>query len=329
MKINFYYGGRGSIGDPSLAVVKRMMKVCSELNIKTERYDLFAAETNITTLPQTLKDCDGIILATTVEWHGIGGYLTSFLDACWLYGDKDKISSIYMAPVVISTTYGEKEAALDLKTAWETLGGKICEGISAYVPDTDEFERNESYMELIGSRVEKIYKTVNKRLVEFPSSSKIMTQGVIKTKAPVFTQQETEQLSVYISDESYVSRQKQDIKDIAGFFKKKLTNDGSDPVAKVIEKLKSRFVAKAELHVKYKLQITDKNTSIAIRVENAELTIETGDLAYPDAELSAEFSVVETIAEGRKTFQGAFMEGKLVNKGDFAMMRMLDEIFPA
>ena len=40
----------------------------------------------IATLPQTMKDADGIILATTVEWLGIGGYMQQFLDACWLYG---------------------------------------------------------------------------------------------------------------------------------------------------------------------------------------------------------------------------------------------------
>ena len=48
-----------------------------------------------------LKQCEaeettssGIILATTVEWYGIGGYMQQFLDACWLYGDKEKISKI-------------------------------------------------------------------------------------------------------------------------------------------------------------------------------------------------------------------------------------------
>ena len=29
-----------------------------------------------------------------------------FLDSCWLYGDKEVISQIYMCPIVMSTTYG-------------------------------------------------------------------------------------------------------------------------------------------------------------------------------------------------------------------------------
>ena len=129
MKINIYYGGRGLIGDPTLYVLNKMQEVLHELNVSVERYDLYEFKNNIVTLPQTLKDADGVILATTVEWYGIGGYMQQFLDACWLFGDKEKISGVYMCPVVMSTTYGEREAKLNLSTAWEILGGLPCSGI--------------------------------------------------------------------------------------------------------------------------------------------------------------------------------------------------------
>ena len=35
--------------------------------------------------------------------------MQQFLDACWLYGDKEKIKTTYMQPIVMSTTYGERE----------------------------------------------------------------------------------------------------------------------------------------------------------------------------------------------------------------------------
>lgn len=330
MKINIYYGGRGVIGDPSLLVVKKIENILNEINVKHDRYNLHDADTNITTLPQTLKDCEGIILATTVEWHGIGGYLMNFLDACWLYGDKERIGSIYMAPVVLSTTYGEKEASLDLKTAWETLGGKICEGITCYVPDIEAFEQNEKYMELIGSNVERIYRTINKRVIEFPSSSKIMTQGVNKTKAPIFTQQEAEQLSKYISDETYVNKQKNDIKEIAGFFKGKLGSQAAaqDNYESFINAFKKGFVPKAEQHVKYKIVIGDRNVSLAVIVDNAKLEVKKGDVANPETVITMNYDVLNEITAGRMTFQGAFMSGMLTQMGSFSMMRMLDELFP-
>ena len=87
MKINIYYGGRGLIDDPTLYVINKMEEVFRELRVTVERFQLRNKKNSITTLPQTLKDADGIILATTVEWHSIGGYMQQFLDACWLYGN--------------------------------------------------------------------------------------------------------------------------------------------------------------------------------------------------------------------------------------------------
>ena len=69
MKINIYYGGRGLIDDPTLYVINKMEEVFRELRVTVERFQLCDLKNSITTLPQTLKDADGIILATTVEWN--------------------------------------------------------------------------------------------------------------------------------------------------------------------------------------------------------------------------------------------------------------------
>jgi multimeric flavodoxin WrbA len=114
--------------DPTLFVLDKMKEVLEELRVTVESYHLYELKNNITTLPQTLKSADGVILASTVEWYGIGGYMQQFLDACWLYGDKEKISQIYMCPVVMSTTYGEREGELDLR-----LRGKFWAAVPAAV----------------------------------------------------------------------------------------------------------------------------------------------------------------------------------------------------
>ena len=149
MRIHIYYGGRGLMDDPTLFVINKMQEVLEELNVTVERYMLAEMKNDIITLPQTLKNADGIILATTVEWHGIGGYMQMFLDACWLYGDKEKISNIYMCPVAMSTTYGERDAKLNMDEAWEILGGKPCSGICGYIPDTALLENTKDYISII------------------------------------------------------------------------------------------------------------------------------------------------------------------------------------
>ena len=109
MRVNIYYGGRGLIDDPTLYVLEKITKVLDELRVTVERYNLYEDKRAITVLPKTLKEADGVILAASLEWFGFGGFLHQFLDACWLYGDKEKLSHMYMMPVVMATTYGERE----------------------------------------------------------------------------------------------------------------------------------------------------------------------------------------------------------------------------
>ena len=182
MKINIYYGGRGVIGDPTLYVIDRMQEVFSELNVTVRRYNLYELKNELTTLPQSLKDADGVILATTVEWYGIGGYMQQFLDACWLYGDKEKISQMYMCPIVMSTTYGEREAKLNLSVAWEILGGIPCSGISGYIQDVSILEKNEQYARLIEKKAESMYRSINQKLPVMPCSNQAVRQKVSFTQ---------------------------------------------------------------------------------------------------------------------------------------------------
>ena len=81
MKINIYYGGRGILDDPTLYVINKMQDVLTELNVKVERFNLYELKSTITTLPASINDADGIVLATTVEWYVIGVYMMQFLDA--------------------------------------------------------------------------------------------------------------------------------------------------------------------------------------------------------------------------------------------------------
>ena len=326
MKINIYYGGRGLIGDPSLTVVKMMMSVFEELNVRVDKYDLFEHKNEMTKLPQTLKDADGVILASTVEWHGCGGYMASFLDACWLYGDKEKIEKLYMAPVVMSTTYGEKEGELDLINAWLSLGGITCAGIYGYAPEASELENNKQYRKLIETTAENIYRAVNKHAYSLPTSNGVVRQVSYRTLNTSYTQQETEQLSEYASDDKYVEKQKEDIRELTDFFKGKL--DGGQDENHIPELFQAHFHPQDHADLKYKIVFKDGGKSLTIRVEDKDLVIGYGEAVYPDFELTMEKKVLGEITSGRKTFQGAFMEGAALTRGDFGNLRLLDKMFP-
>ena len=241
MNINIYYGGRGIIDDPTLFVINKMQEILEELRVNVTRYNLYESKNTIATLPQTLKDADGVILATTVEWYGIGGYMQQFLDACWLFGDKEKIAGIYMCPVVMSTTYGEREAKLNLSTAWEILGGLPCSGICGYIENTVMLEMNEQYIRIIEKKAENMYRSINQHIACFPASNQAVKQKIAVPKSTNLTPQETEQLSQYVSDDSYVQRQKQDIQELTSLFRDMLTEEEQENEEEYLAALKKAF----------------------------------------------------------------------------------------
>ncbi|MDR2044740.1 MAG: SCP2 sterol-binding domain-containing protein [Clostridium sp.] len=327
MNINIYYGGRGLIDDPTLYVANKMQEILEELRVHVERYNLYEQKNNILTLPQTLKSADGVILATTIEWYGIGGYMQQFLDACWLYGDKGKIAKIYMCPVVMSTTYGEREGKMNLAIAWEILGGLPCEGICGYIADEVTLEIEEAYTHIIEKATENLYRVIKQKTPSFPASNQIVKKMILTTRNVDFTPQETEQLSQYVSDDSYVRRQKEDIQELASLFRDMLGKGETDGEEELLTEFRQAFRPQPEFRAAYSIIMEDKNKMLGIKVDGPSLECFYGSPEAPDVEMNLSRNSIEEIVNGRMTFQRAFMSGTMKMKGDFKILRTLDQIF--
>lgn len=325
MKVNIYYGGRGLIDDPNLFVLEKITQVLDELRVSVERYNLYEDKRAITVLPKTLKDADGIILAASVEWIGIGGLLQQFLDACWLYGDKEKISQLYMLPVVMATTYGEREAEFSLIRAWEMLGGIPSEGLCAYVENHVEFETNAQFCLMIEKKAENFYRMISKRSVAFPNSSMEVKNTLLRSSNLPLTPQESEQLSEYVSNDNYVKKQKEDIEELASLFKGMLgENDDSD---EYIKRLTENFYPLDGLKAVFEIDLIDENSSLVIEINDDQLNCYRGTVKNADVTAKVRTTVFEGIMNGKKTFQSAFMSGDLSAQGNFKILRNFDTIF--
>ncbi len=332
MRVNIYYGGRGLIDDPTIFVIERITKVLDELQVSVDRYNLFEQKSSIMVMPKTLKGVDAVILAASVEWFGIGGFLQQFLDACWLYGDKEEIKKIYMLPVVMATNYGEREAEFSLIRAWEMLGGVPCEGICAYVENHVEFETDAEYNLMIEKKTENFYRTISKHQTGFPNSNMQVMKTVLRSPTLPLTPQESEQLSVYVSNDEYVKKQKEDIEELTNLFKGMV---GEAPKKdEYIEALKEHFYPADDVEVIYQLDLTDENSSLIIEVNKEDLDVQRVSLGTapkngkPDVTAKVRTEVFRDILDGEKTFQGAFMRGDMpaVN-GNFTMVRYFDSLF--
>lgn len=327
MKINIYYGGRGLMDDPTLYVVEKTEEVLSELHVNVETFRLHELKNNVTTLPQTLKGADGIILATTIEWYGIGGYMQQFLDACWLYGDKEKISEIYMCPIVMSTTYGEQEGKLNLATAWEILGGRPCSGLCGYIADTSNLEDNEDYLRIIEKNAENLYRTINQKLPCLPASNQAVKQKISIPRNIDLTPQESEQLSQYASDDSYVQRQKEDIQELTSLFRDLMGSSVKEDDTEFLKDLRTHFRPLAGFAAKYKIAIDEKKKPLVIEINAAQMNCFYGDGENFDVEIQMSQDSMAEIISGATTFQRSFMAGDMKMKGDFKVLRALDQVF--
>jgi len=328
MKVNIYYGGRGLLEDPTLYVINKLTSVLDELHVKISRYNLFEEKNAIAMLPKTLKDADGVILATTVEWMGIGGYMQQFLDACWLYADKEKISTLYMLPVVMASTYGERDAVLTLVKSWELLGGIPCNGLSAYVENHVDFETNKDYAQIIEKTAESFYRTIHQKMKMLPTSNAAIKQNILKFNSIALTPQESEQLSVYISDDTYVKKQKEDIEELTQLYKEMLdgSNDGEGNL-EFIKNLKDNFHPIEDFDASYAITLTDVKRTLVVEINGKNLRCYYGE--KPDADVIARttHAIMNKLVMGRITFQGAFMSGELTAKGNFKTLRTFDQIF--
>ncbi len=354
MRVNIYYGGRGLIEDPTIYVINKLTEVLKELRVEVTRYNLYEEKHSISALTRTLKECEGVILATTVEWLGIGGLMQQFLDDCWLYADKEHLANVYMLPVVTSVSYGEKDAEYSLIKAWDMLGGISCRGISAYVENHVEFETNPEYGVLIEREAESLYRAISQKRITFPCSSNAVKKNVLRKNTLDLTPQESEQLSVYASNDSYVKKQKEDIEELAQLFKEMLGDVGekspeqgegaravttaqpfaqlgstSAPVVKdrVLNQLQSRFRKGKGVTASFAIRFTDGSKNLVVDVKEDVLTCYYGEKEDADVIAKTTMAVIDSMFDGDMSMQKAFMTGALTAKGNFKTLRSFDTLF--
>ncbi len=327
MKVNIYYGGRGLIEDPTIYVMNKIQEVLKEIRVDVARYNLYEQKNGIAMLPNTLKDADAVILAVSVEWCGIGGFMQSFLDACWLYADKTKLKKIYMFPVVISTARGERRAMDSLLEAWELLGGIAGEGLCAYVENHVDFETNSSYAAIIEKKAEEIYRVVSHRTVMLPTSTCAGAVPVANAGIEL-TPQESEQLSVYVSDDTFVKKQKEDVEMLSQLYKNILDQGKEENRQEFIRNFKEAFKPSEDVEkVTFSIFMKDNGRTLILEVNEGKIKCYYGECENADVFATTSRETVNRIVAGKVTFQGGFMSGQISCKGDFKMMRTFDQLF--
>ena len=132
---------------------------------------------------------------------------------------------------------------------------------------------------------------------------------------------------MYVSDDSYVKKQKEDIEELSQLFKEMLTNGNGEAGQEFIKNLKANFHPLENFAASYVIELSDSKKTLVIEVNNKSLKCYYGE--KPDADVIAKTTraVMNRLVNGRITFQGAFMSGELTAKGNFKTLRTFDQIF--
>ena len=253
--------------------------------------------------------------------------MNQFLDACWLYADKTALATTYMQPVVMSTTYGEREAMVTLENAWEILGGLPCSGFCGYVEDVKEFRENTEYAHIIEKKVETLYRTISQHTKGLPTSNQAVTRSILRTTQLELSPQESEQLSKFVSDDEYVQTQKADIADLTSMFRTMMGEKKEDSGGEYINDFKVHFRGNPEFSAKYLFMIDGKEQPLFVNATGEQMDCHYGKEDNIDVYMKLNANIMDNIVAGRETFQRAFSVGDMTAKGNFRTLRMLDEIF--
>ncbi|MDA3846741.1 MAG: SCP2 sterol-binding domain-containing protein [Vallitaleaceae bacterium] len=335
IKVIIVNGSTGYTDDPTAEVIHRISHVLAELNTNIIRLDL-ANEYNIKHFLEEVATADGVILATTVTWFGIGGRMQLFLDDCYAFGNQAIFGRCYLMGVVISKQMYERDAYHHMIRSWEILGGIEGTHLCASIKNVVTFETDKALGLSVDKKAEEFYRIINQKRTPLPSSirsNKIYIEVEQSHINPV-SDNEVEIInhkpSTLIPNyDAYMEKQKKDIEDISELFKKKINKNTEEASLNEPERFMTSFTKKEQdLSASIQWIIDDhpsKNFNMVFT--SGQLRCRYGELPENNVYINLEYDILRKILNGKLTIQRAFMTGMVKAKGDFTLLYKLDQMF--
>ena len=126
----------------------------------------------------------------------------------------------------------------------------------------------------------------------------------------------------------FIKKQKEDVEELAAMFKSMLGKETKDTDSKYIKALENHFTPQADFAANYMIIIDDLRKNLLVKVSEDKLQCYFGP-QEEDIDVIAKISSdgLDKIIHGHQTFQGAFMGGSMTAKGNFRILKALDQVF--
>ena len=344
-KVILVCGGSHLANDPSFVVAERVSNVLAELNMGITRIDLYKGDYHIDDFLAALEEASGVILATTVEWLGMGGLMQTFLDRAYMSRQFPLFEGTYLFNIAISRNRFEREAMNQMLMAWELLGGLEGINLCAAIESSADIETSKEMLQAIDKKAEDFYRIVHQQRVTLPSSihsNKIVLNVPREAPAapmdfsmtkPMKTVQVRDDVkdtrdSVINNYDEFIEKQQKDIDDIASLFKVKLSETGGavQSIPKIFQHRYKPDGSFGDCTVSW-LVTDDPNQNFSMTFSGGQMTTSNG--RHKDAEvfISLSMDTLKKITDNKLTIQKAFMTGEIKAKGSFALLYQMDALF--
>jgi putative sterol carrier protein len=110
-------------------------------------------------------------------------------------------------------------------------------------------------------------------------------------------------------------------------FKDMLGKAASEEKEPFLKELENHFVPQKEFSATYSILIEGFKNPLSITINNDNLEVIYGKKEEVDVYAKLSIEIMQSIVDGRMTFQRAFMTGEMTAKGNFKTLRMLDQVF--
>ncbi|GMQ57108.1 hypothetical protein AN1V17_15030 [Vallitalea sediminicola] len=340
MKIIIIYTGNGLVDDLSLAAVKRIHTVLNELEVNVKQFNLEYDDITEEFFKELLT-AEGVVLATTVEWIGIGGRMQTFLDRCYHSNQQELFEDKYLMSVVLTKVSGDRDASNHLIKCWDMLGGmegvNICGKIEKFV----EIETNEKIISIIDKKTEDFYRVLNQKRDTLPTGTVYRAMNISNeienNESDTFTKMniideyvgDSRNNTKIIEEDPFIVEQRQDILEISDFLKQQLNQNDNLSGNKYIDRFLQTFMCEdPSFTCTYNIIITDqKNKNIILKVKDKKLAGYIGSSPSAEVIINIDTNTLDQVINGKLTIQRGFLTGKLKAKGNFTLLYEFDNIF--
>lgn len=109
-------------------------------------------------------------------------------------------------------------------------------------------------------------------------------------------------------------------------FRDMMGSSDRDDTTEFLKEIQTHFKPQPGLNACYKFVIEGKKTPLIIEIKGGDLQCYYGSANQVNVEVQLAREILENIIAGKTTFQTSFMAGDMRMKGDFKILRALDQV---